>query len=101
MRLAQGLMLAGLLPGLLAGETGAALYRAKCASCHGAKGEGRAAIKRTSLLTEEVRKKTDAELTQEIAAGGKRKSAAHAYEQKGVTAEQVKLLVQYVRELQR
>ena len=101
MRLAQGILLAGLLPGLMAGQTGAALYRAKCASCHGAKGEGRAAIKGTNLLTEEVRKKTDAALAEEIASGGQRKSAAHSYGQKGITAEQVKLLVQHVRDLQR
>jgi len=101
MRLAQWTILAGLLPAIAFGQTGASLYRSKCASCHGAKGEGRAAIKNSSLLTAEAKQRTDAEMTEAIASGGPKKSAAHAYERKGVSAEQVKLLVQYVRELQR
>lgn len=101
MRLASWMMIAGLAPALIWGQTGAEIYRSKCASCHGAKGEGRRAIKNSSLLTPEAKQKTDAEMAEEIASGGKKKTAAHAYERKGVSAEQVKLLVQYVRELQR
>jgi mono/diheme cytochrome c family protein len=91
----------GLLTAVAYGQTGASLYRSKCASCHGAKGEGRAAIKNSSLLTDEAKKRSDEEVTEFIAKGGKKRSAAHAYERKGVSAEQVQLLVQYVRELQR
>ncbi len=101
MRFVFWTILAGLLPAMAMGQTGASLYRTKCASCHGAKGEGRAAIKNSSLLTAETKQRSDAELTEAIAKGGKKQSSAHAYERKGVSAEQVKLLVQYVRELQR
>ena len=101
MRFARWMMVAGLLPAMAYGQTGASLYRTKCASCHGAKGEGRAAIRNSSLLTAEAKQRTDAELTEAIAKGGKKQSSAHSYERKGVSPEQVKLLVQYVRELQR
>jgi mono/diheme cytochrome c family protein len=101
MRIAKWTMLAGLMAATAWGQTGASLYRTKCANCHGAKGEGRAAIKDSSLLTAEAKQRTDAEMTEAIATGGKKKSSAHAYERKGVSAEQVKLLVQYIRELQR
>lgn len=101
MRIAQWMTILALLTAAAYGQTGASLYRSKCASCHGAKGEGRAAIKNSSLLTEEAKKRSDEEVTEFIAKGGKKKSSAHAYERKGVSAEQIKLLVQYVRELQR
>lgn len=101
MRFVRWTILAGLLPAMATGQTGASLYRTKCASCHGAKGEGRAAIKNSNLLTAEAKQRSDAELAEAIAKGGKKQSSAHAYERKGVSAEQVKLLVQYVRELQR
>lgn len=101
MQFARWTILAGLLPAIAIGQTGASLYRTKCASCHGAKGEGRAVIKNSSLLTTVAKQRTDAELTEAIAKGGKKQSSAHSYERKGVSAEQVTLLVQYVRELQR
>lgn len=88
------------LAALSAAQDGPALYKSKCANCHGQKGEGKAAIKKSSLLTPEAKKRSDAELTEAIAKGAKRGSA-HAYEKKGVTAEQVKLLVEHVRELQK
>jgi mono/diheme cytochrome c family protein len=101
MRVLFWMMMGALAPELMEAQTGASLYRAKCASCHGAKGEGRAAIKNSSLLTAEAKQRTDAEVADAIAKGGKKQSSAHAYERKGVSAEQVKLLVAYVRELQR
>jgi mono/diheme cytochrome c family protein len=81
-------------------QDGATLYRSKCLACHGPTGAGRPAIKGTDLLTEAAKKATDAELTESIAHGGKNKNAAHAYEDKGVTRDQVQTLVKYVRELQ-
>jgi len=81
-------------------QDGAALYRSKCLGCHGAAGEGRTAIQGTNLLTDAAKKRSDAELALAIAQGGENKNAAHAYETKGVTPEQVQALVKYVRELQ-
>ena len=81
-------------------QDGAALYRSKCLACHGGAGEGRPAIKGSNLLTDAAVKRSDAELTEAIARGGKDKIATHAYEKQGVTADQVQALVKHVRELQ-
>jgi len=84
-----------------AADDGAALFKAKCAMCHGADGAGKPAIKAPSLVSEPAKKKSDADLTDMIANGGKEKKAAHAFSKKGVTDEQVKSLVNYIRELQK
>ncbi len=84
-----------------AAEDGAALYKTKCAVCHGANGEGKPAVKAPSLVSDEAKKKSDADLTDQIANGGKEKKAAHAFSKKGVSDDQVKALVAYVRGLQK
>ncbi len=81
-------------------EDVAALYNTKCASCHGAKGAGKSAMKGSNLLTDDVKKRTDEQLTVAIASGGPKSKASHAYEKKGVTRDQVGLLVKHVRHLQ-
>jgi len=86
------------IPG--AAQDGAALYRSKCLACHGATGAGRTAIQGSNLLTEAARKASDAELTEAIARGGKKKLASHAYETKGVKPAEIEALVKYVRTLQ-
>ena len=82
-------------------EDAAALYKTKCASCHGATGAGKSAIKGSNLLADEVKKRTDDQLTEAIAGGGPKSKNSHAYEKKGVTRDQVGLLVKHVRELQK
>jgi len=82
-------------------EDSSALYKAKCANCHGPNGAGRSAMKGTNLLTDEAKKLSDADLAEAIAQGGKRRSSAHAYEKKGLTPQQVKLLADFVRALQK
>jgi mono/diheme cytochrome c family protein len=84
-----------------AADDGAALYKTKCSMCHGADGAGKPAIKAPSLISEEAKKKSDADLTGMIANGGKEKKVTHAFSKKGVTDEQVKSLVNYIRELQK
>jgi mono/diheme cytochrome c family protein len=84
-----------------AAEDGAALFKAKCAPCHGADATGKPAVKAPSLVSEEAKKLTDDELTDAIANGGKEKKASHAFSKKGVTPEQVKALISYIRELQK
>lgn len=86
---------------LCRGEDAAALYKAKCASCHGAAGAGRSAMKGSDLLTPEVKQRSDEQLANAIAKGSPKSKNSHAYETKGVTRDQVSLLVQHVRELQR
>jgi cytochrome c6 len=55
------------------GENGAAIFKAKCATCHGPDGSGNTAVgkslKVADLRSAEVQKKSDAELTQSIAEG--------------------------------
>lgn len=79
----------------------AGLYKTKCSACHGPTGGGKAAMKGTNLLTDEVKKKSDADLTDAISKGGAAKKATHVYEKKGVTAEQTKGLVGFIRDLQK
>lgn len=91
-----------LIPGsAFAADEGADLYKAKCAMCHGADATGKPAVKAPSLVSDEAKKKSDAELTDMIANGGKDKKASHAFSQKGLTGDQIKSLVAYVRSLQK
>lgn len=82
-------------------EDGAKLYAAKCAGCHTATGAGKAAMKGTNLLTDEAKKKTDAELADAISTGGAAKKASHAFGKKGVAAADADALVKHIRVLQK
>lgn len=89
-----------LLPNLSwAADDGAALFKAKCAVCHGADGAGKPAIKAPSLKSDEVKAMSDADLTDAIANGGKAKKATHAFASKGLSPDQIKSLVAHIREL--
>jgi mono/diheme cytochrome c family protein len=98
------LAFAGLLliaaPAALA-EDGAALFKAKCAACHGQDGSGDTAIGKKSKLRDlrspEVQKQTDAELTSVIADGNGK--PAHAYKKKGMTDGQIKAVVAHIRSI--
>lgn len=94
-----GVLMLLVLP--LCAEDGATLYKAKCASCHGASGSGRRAIAGSDLLADACKKKSDAELRASIASGGKDRKATHAYEKKGLDPAQIDLVLRYVRELQK
>lgn len=82
----------------LSAQDGAALYRQRCQSCHGPKGEGRASQKGTNLLTEEAKAASDADMEKIILTGNGK--ASHAFERRGVTKEQAQALVQHIRSLQ-
>jgi cytochrome c6 len=78
---------------------GAALYKAKCASCHAADGSGSTpvgkAMKVGDLRADAVQKQTDLELTKMIAGG---KGKMPAYGQKMSTAE-ISAVIGYIRTL--
>ena len=80
-----------------ADQTGEQLYKAKCATCHGAEGKDEAppdaADRLADLGSPEVQKKSDADLTA-IIANGKNKMAGYA---KTLKPEQIKSLVAYIR----
>lgn len=79
---------------------GKELYTAKCQTCHGEKGEGKAAIGKMynitmpNLASKETQAKSDADLKKVVTAGqGKMKPVA------GVTDKQAGDIVAYVRTL--
>jgi cytochrome c6 len=83
-------------PAVSFADDAAALYKSKCAMCHGADGKGETpagkSLKLKDLASDDVQKATDAEIAEVITNGkGKMKAV------KGVTADQVKDLVAYVR----
>jgi cytochrome c6 len=78
---------------------GAAVYKAKCATCHGADGKGETSIgksmKLKSLAAADVQKTTDADLAKVISDG---KGKMPAYKGK-LSADEIKALVTYIRTL--
>jgi len=101
--MAAGIIILGLLcisgiPGN-AQETGDALFKAKCAMCHGPDGVGKTKmgeiLKVPDLHSPEVQAKTDAELTQIITKGKNKMPASEGKLDK----EQIGKLVAFVRDL--
>ena len=89
----------------VAAEDGAALFGQKCAACHGKTGAGDTPIAKSKgikdLGSADVQKKTDAELTTMIAEGGANKTAGHTFKAKGLTDDQIKALVTFIRTLKK
>lgn len=91
-----------ILPSLSwAADDGATVYKTKCAVCHGADLGGKPAAKAPSLVSDDARKLSDADLTDMIANGGKDKKTSHAFSNKGVTPDQIKMVVAYIRDTQK
>jgi cytochrome c6 len=88
-----------IVPAAFAAADGAALYKAKCAMCHGADGSGATpmgkSMKLRDLRSPEVQKQTDAELTKWTADG---KGKMPAYKGKLTDAE-ISALVAHMRTL--
>ena len=82
-----------------AADSGADVYKSKCASCHGAAGKGDTAMGKTmkvkDLGSEEVQKQSDADLTTVIEKG---KKPMPGYEGK-LSKDQIVELVKYLRTL--
>jgi cytochrome c6 len=80
-------------------DAGAALYKTKCAACHGADGKGETAVGKADKIRDlgsaDVQQQSDADLTA-IITTGKGKMPAYG---KSLKPEQVKDLVAYVRTL--
>ena len=86
-----------ILPNLSWADDGASIYRAKCAVCHGADLASKPAARAPSLVGDEAKKASDADLTDMIANGGKDKKAMHAFANKGVPPDQIKMVLSYLR----
>ncbi len=76
-------------------QAGAATFKAKCASCHGADGKGKEALKTQDMASAAVQNMSDAELTA-ITTDGKGKMPAYG---KSLKPDQIKDLVAYIRSL--
>jgi len=85
-----------LIPSLSWADDGAAIYKAKCAACHGADAAGKPAAKIPSLITPEAKAKSDADLTKAVA-----ETAKHPGPVKGLSADDAKAVVAYIRTLQK
>ncbi len=86
-----------LIPSLSwAADDGATLYKTKCAACHGVDGAGKPAAKIPSLIGDDAKKMADADLDKAITEKPK-----HAGVAKSLTPDQVKMLVSYIRSIQK
>lgn len=90
-----------ILPNLSWAQDTATVYKTKCAACHGVDLGGKPAAKIPSLVSDDAKKLSDADLTEVIANGGKDKKASHAFANKGVTPDQIKMIVSYIRDAQK
>jgi mono/diheme cytochrome c family protein len=79
-----------------AAEDGATIYKAKCAMCHGADAAGKPAAKIPSLISDEAKKMSDADLAKAVT-----EKAKHPAGVKTLAADDVKAAVSYVRSLQK
>jgi mono/diheme cytochrome c family protein len=90
-----------ILPNLSWAQDAATVYKTKCAACHGADLGGKPAAKIPSLLSDDAKKLSDSDLTDMVTNGGKDKKASHAFANKGVTPDQIKMIVSYIRDAQK
>jgi len=86
---------------LLWADEGSTLYGAKCAACHGVDGAGKPGARIPSLISEGVKNAGNSELTDSIANGGPQKKPPHAFQAKGMTPDQIRMIIAYIRELQK
>ena len=93
------IVLFGMMATAAMASDGAALYKAKCALCHGANGSGDTpsgrSMKVTDLRADAVQKQTDLELTKTIA-GGKGKMPPYG---KQLSTDDVKAIIGFIRTL--
>jgi mono/diheme cytochrome c family protein len=95
MTIAVGLFI--LIPKLSwAADDGASLYKAKCAACHGADATGKPAASIPSLVSDEAKKASDEELLNDVSSKPK-----HPGMVKNLPPDQIKMVIGYIRTLQK
>jgi mono/diheme cytochrome c family protein len=94
-RYAMMLTVLALLSGMAFAEDGAALYKSKCAVCHGAMGEGKIgpSLQKTSM--------TEKQIAEFITTGAAGKKAPHTKGVSGVTPDQATAVATYVAGLKK
>ncbi|HET9804961.1 MAG TPA: cytochrome c [Candidatus Acidoferrum sp.] len=92
-RFAMAVALLAMISGVAVAEDGAAVYKAKCAMCHGAAGEGKVgpALKGVKL--------SDAQIADLLTKGEAGKKAPHAKAINGLSADQAKAVAEFVKGL--
>jgi cytochrome c6 len=92
-RFAMAVALLAMISGVAVAEDGAAIYKTKCAMCHGAAGEGKIgpALKGTKL--------TDAQVADLLTKGAAGKKAPHGKAVAGLTEDQAKAVATFVKGL--
>ena len=78
-------------------------YKVHCSTCHAIDGSGSTAAGKkmglTDLRSAKIQGQSDDELFQTIAYGAKHKQYPHAFLKRGLTEEQIRQLVVYLRKL--
>jgi cytochrome c6 len=86
---------------VFAADDGAAIFKSKCAMCHGADGSGSTpmgkSMKMRDLRSPEVQKQTDIQLT-DLIAGGKGKMPAYG---KKLTTSEIQAVISHLRTLKK
>jgi cytochrome c553 len=86
-----------LIPSLSwAADDGATIYKTKCAACHGVDAAGKPAAKIPSLVSDDAKKMSEADLEKAVTERPK-----HAGVAKSLTPDQIKMVIGYVRSLQK
>lgn len=86
-----------LIPNLSwAGDDGATVYKTKCAACHGADAAGKPAAKIPSLVSDEAKKASDDNMAKSIS-----QAVKHPATVKSLSPDQAKMVVTYIRNLQK
>lgn len=96
-------LLASVLWAVADSNSGEALYKARCAQCHGRSGEGKIGRKAPSLVSAEVKSMSDGALKdviQQRTNGEMERRSAHTAMKKRLSGEQVTELVSHIRKLQ-
>ena len=79
-----------------AADDGAALYKSKCAGCHGAKGEGKPAVKAPALKGTAL---TTDQIAEHITKGEASSKAPHNKGISGVSETQFKAIAEFIKTL--
>lgn len=100
--MATALFALAAVPSFAGLEEGAALYKSRCAMCHGADGSGKTAVgqkrKMRDLRSAEVQKQSDAVLAARIRTSGEA-AGIQAHRNRDLTPEQVTNLVAFIRSI--
>ena len=81
---------------LSAAEDGAALYKKRCAGCHGAGGEGKSAMKAPAVKGTKLEV---SEIIEHLTKGESTSKAPHNKGMSGLNADQAKAIAAYVKTL--